>query len=339
MTGAISGAFTDAATRRWFAGLALLFGLTALAGFQLGPNRHRIEHDLATRSRAALTTAGHTGVRVSFSGRDATVVTGSQSQADDAREVLATVAGVRAVHTEVVAAAVPIEPAFLLVVVDGRAHLSGRVTAAATRTALHDAAAGTFGTVDDRITVAAKVSADPMLDRLPALVRALPPDGSMRFGHGTLTLTGTARDETTRAALTTVARDTGAIVLDRLTVADPQDRLDVLPALTFRTGGSELSGGSRAVLSRVATVLAANPSARLRIEGHTDAAGARDTNVALSLERAGVVRDVLCGYGIAAFRLSVVGYGEARPAVPDDTPAHRAENRRVELRVESPWSG
>ncbi|MEV0896005.1 OmpA family protein [Actinoplanes sp. NPDC049802] len=339
MTGAITGAFTDEVTRRWFAALALLFSLTAIVGYQLGPNRDRIEDDLAARSAAALTAAGATGAQVSYSGRDATVVTGSRAEADRARQVLATVNGVRAVHTEVVPAALQVAPDLRLVVEDGRVTLSGRVATAGTRQALHDAAASGFATVDDRITVAAGVAADPMIDRLPALLRALPADGSLRFENATLTLTGTARDEIARAELTTAARDTGATVLDRLTVTDPQRRLDGLPPLTFRTGGSGLTGESAAALREVATVLRRNPSARLHVEGHTDARGSAATNLALSEKRAAAVRDVLRDLGIAAQRLTITGYGEARPAVPDDTAAHRAQNRRVELRVESPWSG
>jgi outer membrane protein OmpA-like peptidoglycan-associated protein len=33
-------------------------------------------------------------------------------------------------------------------------------------------------------------------------------------------------------------------------------------------------------------------------------------------------------------RMTVTGYGEAHPKAPNDTPAHRAENRRVELAIQ-----
>ncbi|GAA4601093.1 outer membrane protein OmpA-like peptidoglycan-associated protein [Actinoplanes octamycinicus] len=112
--------------------------------------------------------------------------------------------------------------------------------------------------------------------------------------------------------------------------ADFRAQLSALPPLTFPTDGAELTAASRASLHRIAALLAANPSVRLRLEGHTDSRGSRRTNLRLSRQRAEAVRAVLLADGVAAHRLTVAAYGETRPLVPDDTPAHRARNRRVE---------
>lgn len=105
------------------------------------------------------------------------------------------------------------------------------------------------------------------------------------------------------------------------------------PALVFTTGGAELTAKSRAALRDAARLLVAHPDVRIRVEGHTDSRGARQTNLALSRERADAVRTALTELGVPADRMTVTGYGEARPRAANDTVAHRAQNRRVELTV------
>jgi len=67
------------------------------------------------------------------------------------------------------------------------------------------------------------------------------------------------------------------------------------------------------------------------IEGHTDSRGSDAYNQALSERRANAVRDELVNEnGIAAERVSTVGYGESRPVSSNNTDAGRAQNRRIE---------
>jgi OOP family OmpA-OmpF porin len=66
------------------------------------------------------------------------------------------------------------------------------------------------------------------------------------------------------------------------------------------------------------------------IEGHTDDIGPDDYNTNLSMQRAESVMTVLTErFGVAADRMSVLGYGEARPIESNDTEAGRLANRRV----------
>ncbi|GIE85365.1 OmpA family protein [Actinoplanes regularis] len=325
--------------RIWLAALVAVLGLTGIVAGQAGPNRHRIENDLAHRSVQALAAAGQDDARVSFAGRDALVVTGSPAEADQVRTIVAAVTGVRAVHVSVEAAEVARTPAAVLLAASGeRAVLTGTVPTAEMRTTLRDAADAAFGAgvVDDRLTVAGTVAADNALSALPALLRSLPagvPDLSVRLEAGALTLSGTAPSEAARTALTTAAGRTGVPVTDRMTVAALQPRLSAVAPLTFRTGSAELTPASRKSLRQIADLLTANPSTDLRVEGHTDSRGSRATNLRVSRARADAVRSGLLKLGVAADRLSTVGYGEARPKVANDSPTHRAENRRVELAV------
>ena len=101
----------------------------------------------------------------------------------------------------------------------------------------------------------------------------------------------------------------------------------VLPTVLFKTGQPELLPGSDPVLNQLATELKARPGLRLRIAGHADKVGEPDKNQVLSEQRAGAVKDFLVQAGIAAERLSTVGYGDTRPRYP--SPDMR--NRRVEV--------
>ena len=66
------------------------------------------------------------------------------------------------------------------------------------------------------------------------------------------------------------------------------------------------------------------------VEGHADSNGAAAYNKQLSQRRADAVRNALIrDYGIAANRLSAVGYGEERPIADNKTAAGRSANRRV----------
>src|SRR6185436_4963891 len=143
--------------------LLTVLGLAGLLTAQLGPNRHHIENDLAHRSAQALTAAGQDGAKVSFTGRDALVVAESQARADRAAPVVAGIRGVRAVRVTVEAPAVRPPSTFALAAAAGRATLTGTVPADGTGATLHDAAAATFGTIDDRVTVDDRVAADATL--------------------------------------------------------------------------------------------------------------------------------------------------------------------------------
>ena len=78
-----------------------------------------------------------------------------------------------------------------------------------------------------------------------------------------------------------------------------------------------------------------NPSLKVEIGGHTDNVGSVEANKKLSAARAKAVYDHLTANGIDASRLSFRGYGETKPIASNDTPEGRAENRRVEMKVEN----
>jgi OmpA-OmpF porin, OOP family len=72
--------------------------------------------------------------------------------------------------------------------------------------------------------------------------------------------------------------------------------------------------------------------ASVRIEGHTDSLGPDPYNQRLSQKRAESVKGYLVQHiALPPERLLAEGYGESRPIAPNDSPAGRSQNRRVQV--------
>jgi peptidoglycan-associated lipoprotein len=82
------------------------------------------------------------------------------------------------------------------------------------------------------------------------------------------------------------------------------------------------------VLQKNATWMQRWPSTRVSIEGHADARGTNEYNLALGERRGDAVRQYLIGVGIAAGRLVVVSKGEETPVCAEPSEACFQRNRR-----------
>lgn len=125
-------------------------------------------------------------------------------------------------------------------------------------------------------------------------------------------------------------------ILDDLDAVDTDAGLVVpLPeSVLFEFNKADVRDDARATLDKLARVLAYFGGARVEVRGHTDDAGDDAYNLALSQRRAEAVRGYLVGVtGLAAERFAVHALGETQPAVPNDSDAHRQQNRRVEVVV------
>lgn len=104
----------------------------------------------------------------------------------------------------------------------------------------------------------------------------------------------------------------------------------------FVTGKSELLPIARDRLNQVAKSLKELDDDKLvSVEGFTDSRGADDTNQKLSQDRANAVKDYLVSQGVKPEKLRSVGRGEANPVASNETPEGRANNRRVEIVIQS----
>ncbi len=99
----------------------------------------------------------------------------------------------------------------------------------------------------------------------------------------------------------------------------------------FAFDSSEINPEGLTVVEAFGKYLAANSGAKLRLEGHTDERGSREYNVGLGERRAVAVQSALVARGASPGQLSVISYGEERPADPGHTEEAWAKNRRVEI--------
>ncbi len=88
-------------------------------------------------------------------------------------------------------------------------------------------------------------------------------------------------------------------------------------------------------LNRVAEALMVNKERELTIEGFTDSQGSSEHNMVLSQKRADVVRSYLISRGYPDNLIQANGIGEERPVANNTSAEGRANNRRVEIVVES----
>jgi outer membrane protein OmpA-like peptidoglycan-associated protein len=106
-----------------------------------------------------------------------------------------------------------------------------------------------------------------------------------------------------------------------------------LNKVEFDNNSSYLKKPSYAELDKLAEFLQNNPNAHIRVMGHTDYVATDEYNQWLSDKRAKRVYDYLVDKGIAADRMTYVGFGKKAPIADNSTEEGRARNRRVEIEV------
>jgi chemotaxis protein MotB len=128
-----------------------------------------------------------------------------------------------------------------------------------------------------------------------------------------------------------------------VTISQLQGKLtvNILDRILFDSGEADLKPDGAEVLRKVAAILAAHPTLRIHVIGHTDdvpiRAAARKrfpSNWELSTARAtSAVRFLTEQAGVDPRRLGAVGYGEFRPVASNSTAEGRARNRRIAITI------
>lgn len=103
--------------------------------------------------------------------------------------------------------------------------------------------------------------------------------------------------------------------------------------IRFRFDSDELRAVSRKTLDRVIKLIKSCDGMRIEVDGHTDSMGSAETNMKLSERRVQAVIRYLVAGGVEPDRLIARGFGETRPAAPNNSPLNRALNRRIEFKV------
>jgi outer membrane protein OmpA-like peptidoglycan-associated protein len=107
-----------------------------------------------------------------------------------------------------------------------------------------------------------------------------------------------------------------------------------IQGIVFETGSAKILPKSFKILDSAVAVLVEFKDTKLEIQGHTDDVGKPEDNKTLSLDRAMSVKAYFVGKGIAAERMSTVGYGQEKPVADNKTKAGKAKNRRIEFSLQ-----
>jgi outer membrane protein OmpA-like peptidoglycan-associated protein len=103
-------------------------------------------------------------------------------------------------------------------------------------------------------------------------------------------------------------------------------------AIQFKSGSADLAPASEETLRQIAKILALSPDRCILVEGHTDAVGNFEKNMALSKDRSSsVVKFIVEKAGMDASRLVPIGKGQTEPV--KNTDPRDSKNRRVVFKV------
>jgi len=101
-----------------------------------------------------------------------------------------------------------------------------------------------------------------------------------------------------------------------------------LADVSFDYDMSGIREDQRAILQKNADFMRRWTTVRITVEGHADARGTNEYNLALGERRGNAVKDYLTGLGIAAERMVVISKGEESPLCTEETEGCFARNRR-----------
>lgn len=109
-----------------------------------------------------------------------------------------------------------------------------------------------------------------------------------------------------------------------------RDRFSQISRIYFERGSADLSDQARQILDAQAVWLRDHPHVRVSLQGHADAFGTREYQLALGERRAAAMKFHLSARGIGPDRLFVTSFGKQRPVASGFDDASQRSNRRGE---------
>ena len=215
-------------------------------------------------------------------------------------------------------------------------------SAAPTTTEARTTTAAPSTTTDAPTTTAAPATTTAPSTTVPAATASIPVEDLPRheavYRDGKLILQGTvpsaAVRERFRSEAAAVIGADNVIVryqIDPRVPVPTDGRVRVDEAFLFAKNSASIDDRYRPLMDLGVRVMQINPQARMRISGYTDDSGSDAVNLELSQARADALKGYLTANGIDPARAEAVGRGETDFVAPNDTPANRARNRRIEI--------
>jgi peptidoglycan-associated lipoprotein len=112
---------------------------------------------------------------------------------------------------------------------------------------------------------------------------------------------------------------------------EPPMVLPDLEVVYFDFDKSDIKPSFEAAIRRNFAWMQENPNVRVQLEGHCDERGTNEYNLALGERRARAVYDYLVQLGANPRQLTMISFGEERPAAAGNNESAWSQNRRVEF--------
>lgn len=123
------------------------------------------------------------------------------------------------------------------------------------------------------------------------------------------------------------------LLLPALIAYAPAQDVERRTVVYFDRDSVELAPEAAPALDYIVQALLAHPAMQARLSGHTDRTGTAEYNLATSQRMAASVARYLSQHGVLEARITVIAYGETRPAVPTKDGVREPMNRRVEIEL------
>ena len=155
-------------------------------------------------------------------------------------------------------------------------------------------------------------------------------DSLARARADSVSRSASAREDSVRAQILRDSADAASRMPSGLDAASDSE---LARQVYFELDHADVAPEGQGQLDRKVTIMRANPRLEIQVEGHADERGPDEYNLALGNRRAAAVKRYLVEHGVADARVTIVSYGEERPADPASNEQAWARNRRAEFRV------
>ncbi len=103
--------------------------------------------------------------------------------------------------------------------------------------------------------------------------------------------------------------------------------------ILFETNSAKIKSSDMSKFKEYSDYLINSNTSKVIIEAHTDSDGTEAYNLQLSKKRAASAKTKLMEMGVISTQIDAIGYGEAKPLVPNTSASNKQQNRRVTARI------
>ena len=137
-------------------------------------------------------------------------------------------------------------------------------------------------------------------------------------------------------ALAACETQSGAVMtppLSKTGTANP-DQAPVSYMVFFNLGSTKLSDQDKNTVAQAAQVYKTKANARVMVTGYADTVGSPSANMALSQQRANVVKNLLVQSGVPAAAITTAASGDTGLLVETAAQTNQPKNRRVAIVIQ-----